>query len=43
MTTFIDSIHEFYNNPQNIKDFEEWKKERDKNHEKESAAVKESS
>lgn len=43
MTTFIDSIHEFYQNPQNIKDFEEWKKERDKNHEKESTAVKEGS
>lgn len=43
MTTFIDSIHEFYQNPQNIKDFEEWKTERDKNHEKDGAAVKASS
>lgn len=43
MTTFIDSIHEFYNNPQNIKDFEAWKKERDKNHEKESTTIKASS
>lgn len=25
MTTFIDSIYEFYNNPQNLKDFEAWK------------------
>ena len=43
MQLLIDSIYEFYNNPQNIKDFEAWKKERDKNHEKESAAVKASS
>lgn len=40
MQLLIDSIYEFYNNPQNIKDFEAWKKERDKNHEKESAAIK---
>lgn len=25
MTTFIDSIYEFYQNPQNIAAFEEWK------------------
>lgn len=31
MTTFIDSIYEFYQNPQNLAAFEEWKKERDKN------------
>lgn len=43
MTTFIDSIYEFYNNPQTLKDFEEWKKERDKNHEKESTTIKASS
>nr|DAW12307.1 MAG TPA: hypothetical protein [Caudoviricetes sp.] len=43
MQLLIDSIYEFYNNPQTLKDFEEWKKERDKNHEKESAAVKASS
>lgn len=30
MTTFIDSIYEFYNNPQNIKDFEEWKERKQK-------------
>lgn len=43
MTLLIDEIYNFYQNPQNIKDFEGWKKERDKNHEKESAAVKASS
>lgn len=43
MTLLVDEIYSFYQNPQNIKDFEEWKKERDKNHEKESAAVKASS
>lgn len=26
MTTFIDSIYEFYNNPQNLAAFEEWRK-----------------
>lgn len=25
MQLLIDSIYEFYNNPQNLKDFEEWK------------------
>lgn len=30
MTLLIDEIHKFYNNPQNLKDFEEWKKERSK-------------
>lgn len=30
MTLLIDEIHKFYNNPQNLKDFEEWKKERNK-------------
>lgn len=25
MTTFIDSIYEFYSNPQNLAAFEEWK------------------
>lgn len=40
MTTFIDSIHEFYQNPQNIKDFEEWRK---KKYENKNAATKESS
>lgn len=25
MTTFIDSIYEFYQNPQNLAAFEEWK------------------
>lgn len=43
MTLLVDEIYNFYNNPQNLKDFEEWKKERDKNHEKESTAVKASS
>lgn len=39
MTTFIDSIHEFYQNPQNIKDFEEWRK---KKYENKNATTKES-
>ena len=43
MTLLVDEIYNFYNNPQNLKDFEEWKKERGKNHEKESTAVKASS
>ena len=30
MNTFIDEIYSFYQNPQNIKDFEEWQKERNK-------------
>lgn len=28
MTTFIDSIYEFYNNPQNLAAFEEWRKKK---------------
>lgn len=28
MILLVDEIHKFYNNPQNLKDFEEWKKER---------------
>lgn len=31
MTTFIDSIYEFYNNPQNLAAFEEWKERKYKN------------
>lgn len=30
MQLLIDSIHEFYNNAENLADFEEWKKERNK-------------
>lgn len=26
MTLFIDEIHKFYSNPQNVKAFEEWRK-----------------
>lgn len=33
MTLLIDEIYKFYNNPQNLKDFEEWKKERNKRNE----------
>lgn len=40
MTLLIDEIHNFYNNPQNIKDFEEWRK---KKHENKNATTKESS
>lgn len=40
MTTFIDSIHEFYQSLQNIKDFEEWRK---KKHENKNTTTKESS
>nr|DAI23504.1 MAG TPA: protein of unknown function (DUF1912) [Caudoviricetes sp.] len=40
MTIFIDSIYEFYQNPQNIKDFEEWRK---KKYENKNTAIKESS
>nr|DAF90949.1 MAG TPA: hypothetical protein [Podoviridae sp. ctrJu12] len=39
MTTFIDSIYEFYQNPQNIKDFEEWQERKHKN---ESTQIKSS-
>lgn len=31
MTLLIDEIHKFYNNPQNLKDFEEWKERKHKN------------
>ena len=30
MQLLIDSIHEFYNNAENLAAFEEWKKERNK-------------
>lgn len=33
MQLFIDEIYNFYQNPQNIKDFEEWQKERNKRNE----------
>ena len=32
MNTFIDEIYSFYQNPQNLKDFEEWQ-ERKRNNE----------
>lgn len=37
MTLFIDEIHKFYSNPQNVKAFEEWRK---KKHENKNAATK---
>lgn len=40
MTLFIDEIHKFYSNPQNLADFEAWRKEK---HENKNAATKESS
>ena len=40
MTLLIDEIYNFYNNPQNIKDFEEWRK---KKHENKNTTTKESS
>lgn len=40
MTLFIDEIHKFYSDPQNVKAFEEWRK---KKHENKNAAIKESS
>lgn len=40
MTLFIDEIHKFYSNPQNVKAFEKWRK---KKHENKNAATKESS
>ena len=40
MTLFIDEIHKFYSNPQNLADFEEWRKGK---HENKNAATKESS
>ena len=39
MTTFIDSIYEFYNNPQNLAAFEEWKERKYQN---ESTQIKSS-
>lgn len=33
MQLLIDSIHEFYNNAENLAAFEEWKKERNKRNE----------
>lgn len=33
MQLLIDSIHEFYNNAENLVAFEEWKKERNKRNE----------
>lgn len=40
MTLFIDEIHKFYSNPQNLADFEEWRKGK---HENKNAATEESS
>lgn len=40
MTLFIDEIHKFYSNPQNLADFEAWRKEK---HENKNAATEESS
>lgn len=40
MTLLIDEIYSFYQNPQNIKDFEEWRK---KKYENKNATTKESS
>lgn len=31
MQLLIDEIYNFYNNPQNVKDFEEWKARKHKN------------
>lgn len=31
MQLLIDEIYNFYNNPQNLKDFEEWKERKHKN------------
>ena len=39
MTTFIDEIYSFYQNPQNLKDFEEWKERKKQN---ESTQIKSS-
>lgn len=33
MTMFIECIYEFFNNPGNLAEFEEWKKERKRNDE----------
>lgn len=40
MTLLVDEIYSFYQNTQNIKDFEEWRK---KKYENKNAATKESS
>ena len=40
MTSLADEIYSFYQNPQNIKDFEEWRK---KKHENKNTTTKESS
>lgn len=40
MTLLIDEIYNFYNNPQNLAAFEEWRK---KKHEDKNTATKESS
>lgn len=40
MTLLVDEIYSFYQNPQNIKDFEEWRK---KKHENKNTTTKESS
>ena len=39
MTLLIDEIYNFYNNPQNLADFEEWRK---KKHENKNTTTKES-
>lgn len=39
MTLFIDEIYAFYSNPQNLADFEAWRKEK---HENQNAATEES-
>lgn len=40
MTLLVDEIYSFYQNPQNIKDFEEWRKKKNEN---KNATTKESS
>lgn len=40
MTLLVDEIYSFYQNPQNIKDFEEWRK---KKYENKNTTTKESS
>lgn len=40
MTLLIDEIYNFYNNPQNLADFEEWRK---KKYENKNTTTKESS
>lgn len=39
MTLLIDEIHKFYSNPQNMKEFEEWKERKKQN---ESTQIKSS-